>query len=227
MADADHTDLPPGVSVQREYATRVEYVGSEKALLAAGLIDPAWIAGLGRFTRSIVIEADGAFAMLGEGKGNRVQHVHRKHGAYCVKRLLDEGMLMVAKYRTVEDERAFNQAQQEKREQECARNTWECAKEARIENDFPGRWKNGVLHHVQQLSDFLDGRLVFEGFPALRLDPEAVRAAKEVAAMLARRISGLTPMLDDMKVERSNVIRLNDRAYWRMARKERIGATVA
>jgi hypothetical protein len=215
MADKNHTDLPPGISVIADWPSRVEYVGTDDAFTAAGMLNPAWIIGLGRFTRAIVVDAVGGFVVLGEGKGNRVKRCHRVHGAWCVKRLID-GRLMVAKYRSLGDEAAIKRQKEEQRERE--RGTWKGVKEVRQETDFPARWRDGVLHRVQEVIAFLDGKLLFRDFPAIQIDQEAARLAKESAAVLDACIRNLSVKLDDRRVEQSNVVRLEDRAYWSMSR---------
>lgn len=223
MAVNDHTQLPAGVEIVRECDTCVDYVGTEDALVAAGLIQPAWAQGLSHHSRQIVLSPDGGFTVVAEGKGNHITHAHRNLGAYRIKRLQD-GRLRVGKCRTVAEQNAYDEERRKRLEREQAKNAWGMAAEARLNADYPARWKSGVLRHVQQISEFLDGKLVFEGFPDIRLDSNSISVAKEMVGVLERQIKALSPRVDDTRVEAGNVVFLREQAYWRMATAKRNAA---
>ena len=211
MADAEHTNLPHGVSIRRDHPSGIEYVGTEQALLAGSLLKPEAIEGLGRFTRLCTLSPGGCLRIIGEGKGKRITHEHRDLGAYTVKRLPD-GNISLFKYRTRLEEMAINHANRERQSKEAQQETWQLAKQAHSQPDFPQRWKSGVLHFVEQAEKVIDGKAVFTDFPDIGLKPRDVQAAKQAIATLRNVLQSATPAIKD-KIQQSNIVSLREAAF--------------
>ncbi|UCV09147.1 hypothetical protein [Dechloromonas denitrificans] len=216
MADVEHTNLPHGVSIRRDHPWLIEYTGTEQALIAAGLLKPEAIEGLGRFTRQFTLSPNGSLSIIGEGKGNRISYRHRDLGAYAVKRLFD-GNISLSKYRTRLDEMAINHANRERLKKEAQQETWQLAKQAHSQPDFPERWKNGVLHFVEQAENVIDGKAVFTDFPDIGLKPGDIQAAKQAIATLRNVLQSATPAIKD-KIQQSNIVSLREAAFRYMKR---------
>lgn len=105
----DTSTLPEGISIDREWNHLVRYKGTEQAFLQYGLIRPEWLDGLGQLARSIALDPAGGFVLVGEGAGNHFTHVRRDHGAITIKRL-GRGAMFVTKYRTLNEQRALEEA---------------------------------------------------------------------------------------------------------------------
>jgi hypothetical protein len=200
--------LPEGVRVCVDRDCYIAYEGADSALIAGGIIHREWIAGLGRHTRRIVLDALGGFTVVGEGMRGTVSAVQREHGAYGIKRR-DDGSLRVDCYRTRSEEQAKDMANRKKREADSEQDAWARTKAAHSMTDFAERWKSGVLAHLDTVTGFVEGRVRFDNFPDIKVsahDREAVRLA---AADLRRAIAAAVPKLDDTeRAPVSNVIAL-------------------
>lgn len=212
MAEQDDTVLPAGVAIADESSSQVAYRGSESALLAAGIIQAEWIEGLGRLSRQIAINPSGGFSILGEGKGARITHAHRQHGAFTVKRLAD-GDIVARKYRTIAEEREREAAMIEEMGRERERADWNQAKAARIGQDYPSQWKSAVISHFEVAIELLEGKRLFQGFPEIKLSSPDLEKVQRAAVQLRAAIEETAPRLNDLQPDGSNVIRLHGRAY--------------
>lgn len=211
MANAEHSNLPPGVSILGEYSSGIRYAGTERDLIAGGILKPEWIDGLGKNSRLIALSSDGGFQIVGEGKGNRLTHQHRDRGAYSAKRLPD-GNIILFKYRTRAEEMAIRLVDQEQQKNDAQQKTWQLAKRAHSQPDLPERWKNGVLHHVEQAEKLIEGKLVFTDFPDIGIQPRDVEAAKKAIAALRNVLLCAEPRVKN-KVQQSNVVSLREAAF--------------
>ncbi|MDD5177376.1 MAG: hypothetical protein PHQ05_13240 [Sterolibacterium sp.] len=87
-----------------EMPSRVSYRGTQTALLAAGIVLPEWLEGLGRYARYIALNPEGGFLIIGEGRGRHISNAHRELGAVSIKQY-PNGMMCVDKFRTAHEER--------------------------------------------------------------------------------------------------------------------------
>lgn len=204
----DPANPPDGVQVCVDLGSYIAYAGAESALITGGIIRREWIAELGRLTRRIVLGADGSHVIVGEGLRGTLAGVQREHGAYGIKRGYD-GSLRVDCYRTCSEEQARKIADREKRNAESERAAWIRTKTAHAVTDFAGRWKNGVLAHLDQVTGIVDGRIRFNDFPDIKVSTQEREAVRLAAAELRRVIAATMPKLDDVtSAPASNVIAL-------------------
>jgi hypothetical protein len=212
MNNLNHADLPPGISILREWGGSILYVGSENAFLAAGIISPEWINGLGRFTRQIAINPSGGFVILGEGKVKRITYKHREHGAFTIKRNYDD-IITVTRYRTIAEQRAFEKAQADKWESERRQEAWKKAKEER-NRDFPEEWRHSLLCKLDIVLELITGERVFDGFPQIKVSQREQEAARTEVDKLKSIIQTMKPKKDyvEEREPESNVIMLRQRS---------------
>lgn len=204
----DPANLPDGVRLCVDFDNYIAYTGADSALIASGIIRREWIADLGRLTRRIVLDADGAYAIVGEGLRGTLAGVQREHGAYCIKRGND-GSLRVDCYRTCIEERERRTATRKKRDAESEREAWARTKAAHSVTDFAERWKYGALAHLDQVTEIIDGRIRFDNFPDIKVSSQEREAVRLAVAELRRVIAALSPKLDDTEsAPTSNVIAL-------------------
>lgn len=220
------SELAAEVQIGRNVPTGIEYIATEQALIVAKILEPAWSAGLGGFTRQIARLPDGGFQVIGEGKGQRLTKEHKEFGAFSVSRNKD-GTISVFAFRThaeYKKEKALFDARREseyeawkaERQLDKEKETWQRAKEAASQSDFPRRWKNGVLHHIDQAERLIDGRLVFTDFPDVGLAEKDAESAKRIIAELKNLLSWVTPAIKNKVQTRSNVFSLNEAAFRNM-----------
>lgn len=220
-------NIAPGVRIGRDESTGIERIGSDTALVSAGFAEAEWFVGLGGLRRHIARLPDGGFVVVGEGRGNRMTNQHKECGAYSIGRNRD-GSFSVFAYRHPDEYRerkvvdraawlARNEAWRAEQAEKEQRRAWLLAKDARAEGDFPSRWKNGVLHHLEQVEMLISGRMVFTDFPDVGLQACDIEAAGTAAACLRRLIESSRPRIKD-RVQMSNVISLNVYAYRNMKR---------
>ena len=220
-------NVAPGIRIGRNVPSGVEYIGSEKALIDGGYAEAEWFENLGAAARPIARIPGGGFMIAGEGKGNHLNKEHKINGAFTVSRNRD-GSLSVFTYRSPDEYRrrkALDDAEREARyaaeEAAMAENyqkeTWLLAKEARIEGDYPKRWKDGVLYHLKEVEDFISGRMVFTDFPDVGLTAKDVAEGSAAAAELRRILERSCPSIKD-RVQVSNVVSLKAYAYRNMKR---------
>lgn len=220
-------NIAPGVSIGRDDRAGIEYIGSEKALVDGGYADAQWFVGLGGWRRLIAKLPDGGFVIVGEGKGNRLRNHHKENGAYSIARTLAGSYSVFAYHHPAEYRRrkALRDAEGKARyeawiAEETAkeqRESWLLAKEAHAAGDFPERWKDGVLYHLDQLEKLVTGRMVFTDFPDVGLSADQIKVASTAAEVLRRVLQNCRPIIKD-RVEVSNVVSLNAHAYRNMKR---------
>ncbi|MBI2278311.1 MAG: hypothetical protein HYU74_13250 [Dechloromonas sp.] len=215
----------PGIMIGRNDTKGIEYIGTDQALVEAGILQPAWLTNLGGMCRQIVRLPNGGFQIVGEGKGNRLTNQHKESGAFSVSRKRDGTFAVFAHHhpdeyrrrKAEEDakyeaewevERAKLQAMQEKE-------TWRLAKKVHGGEDWPERWRNGVLYHVEQAEQLIVGRLVFTDFPDVRLTDDDIAQAKAAIAELRKVLASSRPRVRD-RVQVSNVVSLDEYAYRNM-----------
>lgn len=224
---ASPENIAPGVSIGREDRAGIEYIGSEKALIDGGYARPEWFSGLLGYRRMIAKTPSGEFRVVGDGKGNRLNNQHKENGAYSIGRNRDGSYSVFAyhhpdEYRrrkAIED--AKRKAEYEARKAELSAKeqqaVWLQAKEAHAARDFPERWKNGVLYHLEQFEKLVTGRMVFTDFPDVGLSADEIAGVSTAAAELRRVLQNCRPIIKD-RVEVSNVVSLNAYAYRNMKR---------
>lgn len=213
MADNNSTDLPAGVSLVCEYDTLRTFVGAESAFVSAGWIRPEWLAGLGRYARQIALhpQGQGGFAIIHEGKGNGLKHHHREAGAVAVRCLAD-GQMQFTKYKTMTERREEKRLLHEKREREA----WEKSKQARDDDqDYPRRWKQSIAHYIDKLATLVDGRLVFEGLPDIKLSAHDLARMKSAIGYLRQEFDAVKPIVNDIEAK-DNIISLRTFAHSRL-----------
>lgn len=220
-------DIAPGVSIGREDISGIEYIGSEKALIDGGYARPEWFAGLLRYRRTIVKTPSGEFRVIGEGKGNRLNNQHKENGAYSIGRNRDGSYSVFAYHHPDEYQRrkaiehAKWKAKHEAREAEHAAKeqleSWLQAKEAHATGDYPNRWRNGVLYHLEQIEMLVTGRAVFTDFPDVGLPADEIATVSAAAAELRYALQSCNPKIKD-RVQVSNVVSINAHAYRNMKR---------
>lgn len=199
----DPANLPDGVRIPVDRSDCIAYVGGDSALIAGGIIRHEWIVGLGRLTRRIVLDADGAYVIVGEGMRGALAGVQREHGAYGVRRNHD-GSLRVDCYRTCSEERERRMADRKERDAESERDIWVRTKAAHSVTDFAERWKYGVLAHLDQVTGIVDGRIRFDNFPDIKVSSQEREAVRLAAAELRRVIAAILPKLDDVESAPAN-----------------------
>ena len=223
---SNKTTLAPGVSIGREDTAGIEYIGNEKALINGGYAHPEWFAGLLGHRRSIARTLTGEFVVVGEGPGNRLTNRHKEQGAYSIGRNRD-GSYSVFIYHHPDEYRRRKALEDAKREAEYEaikgeraakeqQATWVQAKEAHA-GDFPKRWKDGVMYHLEQLEKLVTGRMVFTDFPDVGLPVDEIAVVSATADELRRVLQNSRPMIKD-RVQVSNVVSLNAYAYRNMKR---------
>lgn len=220
-------NIDPGVNIGREDISGIEYIGSEKALIDGGYARPEWFSGLLGYRRLIAKTPSGEFRVIGEGKGNRLNNQHKENGAYSIGRNRDGSYSVFAYHHPDEYRRrkALEDAQWQvkfeamkaERDAKEQRESWLLAKEAHAAGDFPERWKNGVLYHLDQLEKLVTGRMIFTDFPDVGLSADQLAGASAAAAELRRVLQNCRPIIKD-RVEVSNVVSLNAYAYRNMKR---------
>ena len=219
-------EFAPGVTVGRGRPSGTEYIGTERALIAAGLLEPAWVTGLVGFTRQIARLDDGGFEVLGEGKGKRVRKEHKEKGAFSVSRNRD-GTISVFVFRIHAEymkERALWEAKRQaeyeewmqKQRLQAEKESWQCAKVAHEQKDFPALWKKGVLYHVEQAERLIEGKLIFTEFPNIGIPEEDVQEAKRIITNLKKLMALVIPRIKDEVIAKGNVFSLSEFAFRNM-----------
>lgn len=214
MAAEKCTTAPEGVYVC-EYDAGVRYIASAEALLVAGLVKLEWLVGLTNRTRVFLRGPDGEFEAQPEPEKPRrgsYPPEMRNAGLMTVSRR-SANTIMLMKYRTSEERLRYRFNEECERQQE----TWAQAKAARVGTDFVARWKEGVLRHVQQIVDLIDGSLGFTGFPTIKVSDDEIAELNHHASAMKRILAASVPRIADIvKEERSNVIRMDRWAYRHM-----------
>lgn len=220
------SELPTGVQIGSNRPTGVEYFGTEQALIDAKILEPAWVDALGGFSRQIARLPDGGYQVIGEGVGNRLRKEHKERGAFSVSRNRD-GTISVFVFRTPEEYKkekalydtqreseyiAYIEAQRLAKEKE----TWQLAKEAHEQSDFPKRWKDGVLYHIEHAEKLIEGKMVFTDFPEVGIAESDVLEAKRIIADLKHLLARVTPAIKNKVRVQSNVFSLNSAAFRNM-----------
>ena len=208
-----------GLKVFEERRT-VNFIGTQAALIKAGLLKLEWIEGLGSLQREIVLDAHGNFTVVGEGKGCRICLAHRQHGAYTIKRAAN-GCFRVCKFRTPIEQDAYH----ERWAQECRARmeqharvrmeqlAWSVASVATKES-YEERWKVQILHAIGELEELLSGSRIYRGFPEVTLQGSDLNTARETCAMLRQTVNASKPRLRlTEKAEHNNVIQLRSRSF--------------
>lgn len=169
--------LPPGVSLVREYSSGPVYEGTAETLTSAGLIRAEWIVGLGRYTRAIVLNADGGFSMpYPDGKRGSYSNEERKRGLTTIKHIPGTELFQVQKYRTKEEERERDRQWQEQydRERAAERQEREDRRCERAHNqDFQAGVKEERADRVGEYLDKMHDCLTVTGGTAYSPDSEA------------------------------------------------------
>jgi len=145
----------------------------------------------------IVLQPHDGFRILGEGKGNRLSPRRKQAGAVQVKRVLS-GKLMVTHFNCPPDPAQVethrkSEAEREERARQFEQATWQAAKQVSQQPDFPARWKNGVLHEIDQAKRLVDGRLCFTDFPDIELSPDDQKAALAALREAERVLQAIRP----------------------------------
>lgn len=222
------SELPAGVQIGRKGPTGIEYFGTEQALTDAKLLEAAWIDGLAGHARQIARLPDGGFQIVGEGKGQRLTKEHKELGAFSVSRNKD-GTISVFAFRNHAEYKNEKSVADAKRESEYIawieaerlankKETWKRAKEVCEQSDFPKRWKDGVLYHLEQAEKLIEGKLVFTDFPDIGISEGEILEAKRIVADLKNVLARATPAIKNKVNVRSNVFSLNDAAFRNMKR---------
>lgn len=222
------SELAAGIQIRRNDPAGIEYFGPERALIDAKILDPAWITGLAGHARQIAKLPDGGFQVVGEGKGNRLTKEHKEFGAFSVSRNKD-GTLSVFAFRTHAEYKKEKSIVDAKRESEYLARieaerltnkkvTWQRAKEAREQSDFPKRWKDGVVYHLEQAEKLIEGKIVFTDFPDIGLSEGDTLEAKRIVADLKNLLAKATPTIKNKVNTQNNVFFLNDAAFRNMRR---------
>ncbi|MDR1888350.1 MAG: hypothetical protein LBQ81_03060 [Zoogloeaceae bacterium] len=213
----NNRNLPASISVISDCDGEIEYRGTEHDLLAAGLIFPGWVDGLGERARQIVVKPGGGFTVVGEGSGNRLSYAFRQQGIFSVKRCL--GLeISVIKHRTGDEERARRKRKADERarayrewEIKYQQQAWAEAKKARaVDNNFAEQWKVLVLLDLEKISRIIYGGWGFDGRPRIKISQNERDAARILLTELKRIIDATNPRIDDVeeRLAESNVIRL-------------------
>lgn len=209
MANDDSTQYAPGVTCKEHYRGGVEYFGFAEDLVACGLIKAEWLPGVdgyGKTMRNVIFDKDGVAIPLGSCKGGKPKHDFG--GVRILK--LGKKFLVVKLLSIVE-----NQQLEAEKERERDVAVWNAAKKANEEGDYPQRWRDGVLHCVDMVEQFVDGRRYFTDFPDIALSSEERIAALNAVSELKRILHGTSPAVP-RTVVRSNVIALNAATFRRM-----------
>lgn len=94
--------------------------------------------------------------------------------------------------------------------------TWQRAKEAHEQSDFPKRWKDGVLYHIEQAEKLIENKLVFTDFPEIGIAESDVLGAKRIIADLKNLLAWATPAIKNKVHVQSNVFSLNSATFRNM-----------
>lgn len=205
-------EYAPGVTVDYESDTCIRYVGKSTALVASGLVQQYWLPGElgnGKTSQSLIFLVDGTVQLL-----KPKSHFKSFDLGFGGIKTWKSGSLFYVNLIFTKDESNRRMAVSDaKKEQE----TWQLAKQAHQQPDFPERWKNGVLYHVDQAEKLIEGKLVFTDFPDIGIPPSGVEAAKRAIAELKDVLRWIAPQVKD-KVKKSNVYYLNESAFRSMKR---------
>ncbi len=211
--DGSSKEYAPGVSYGGDcrYSMATRYSGKATALIDSGLIKAEWLPGApgnGKTMQSVVFLSDGTWQLMPAKSQFKAFDV----GCGGIRICKSGSIFHVRRYWT-EEERASKAAEEQAAEE---RATWLSAKEANAQPDYPKRWKDGVLHHIQQAERLIEGRLVFSEFPDVGLLPNDIETAKRIIAELKTLLSLTTPKIKNKVEVRSNVFSLNDAAFRNM-----------
>lgn len=211
--DGNSKEYAPGVSCGGENSNigGALYSGKSAALIDSGLVRAEWMPGApgnGKTMQSVVFLADGTAKVLPA----RSQFKSFDVGFGGIRICKSGGIYHVWRYWTQEERLKKAADEQETKERE----TWLAAKEASSQSDFPRRWKDGVLHHINQAERLIAGKLVFTDFPDVGITESDAETAKRIIADLKNLLSWVTPMIKNKVTARSNVFSLNDAAFRNM-----------
>jgi len=216
ILDGSSKGYGPGVSYEGE---RIDdgpecyecYSGKGAALIDRGLIKPEWLPGApgnGKTIQSVVFLGDGTAKLLPAKSRFKAFDV----GAGGCRIAKSGGIYRVWRYLT-KDERAQKVAERREAEE---RETWLAAKKANDNSDFPRRWKDGVLYHIDQAERLIEGKLVFTDFPDIGVATADISAAKRVISELRNILARATPRIRNKVQAAGNVFSLNDAAFRNM-----------
>lgn len=182
-------------------------MGRAEALIACGLVKQCWLPGNpgnGKTLQSLIFLEDGTAQLLKPKSRLALQdigfgalHISKSGNIYHVVKFLEKGELERRKAASAKES-----------EQE----TWQLAKQVHTQPDLTARWKNGVMHHIDQAERLIEGRLVFTDFPDIGIQSADVEAAKRAIAELRDILRWASPKIKD-RVQRNNVVSLNDAAF--------------
>jgi len=213
MADVDSKqEYAPGVTLYYQCDDCDRYVGKATALVASGLVQRNWLPGEegnGKTAQSLIFLEDGSAQLL--KPKSHFKSFDRGFGGIKIRA---SGSLfdVIKRCGKAEAERRKTASDAEKEKE-----AWQLAKQVHSQPDLPARWKSGVLYHIDQAERLIEGRLVFTDFPDIGIQASDVESAKKAIAELRDILRWATPKIKD-KVQRSNVVSLNDAAFRFMKR---------
>ena len=198
----------PGVELE-EYYDRSVFNGTPSALVAAGVLKQGWLPGEPgnqKTTANIVLDAEGSGVVLPSHS-----QVKKCEGDFGFLRIWKSGNLIhVHKFRPREER---EQKEAENRVS-CTKETWQVHKDfSTQQRDFPGEWKGAVAYELERITNLVNGRAVYEGFPDIEMTEEDRRAIHEAAAHLVSAIKSSTPFVRPSRQATGNVICLADLAH--------------
>lgn len=216
------SDGMPGVTVTNDVPTGIEYAGSEADLLAAGLIEPGWLDGLGSYRRQIARVPGKGWEIIGEGKGNRVNNGYKEAGAYSVSRRRD-GLFAVFVYRGPAECRALQAAYKAERDAEYdawraeqraeqEKQAWQHAKTAHSDDHLQADYVRNLIRKAEEIAGLVSGELVYQDTPRIGFGPAEVERSKAIITELVGMLKRAKPVILDRQRE-NNVYSLDGRAY--------------
>nr|MBL8411667.1 hypothetical protein [Dechloromonas sp.] len=217
MASADGSlkDYAPGVRFEEDsfYHGTSTYFGKASDLIACGLVREEWLPGLqgnGKTSQTVVFSSDGTATRL--PLRSRFKSFDSGHGGLSISKIGNMGNFRVWRHWSKEE---LEKKELERHSAEASA-TWLAAKEACSQPDYPQRWKDGVLHHINQAERLIEGKLVFTEFPDIGIAESDVKAAKQAIVGLRKILAWATPKIKEKVNVSSNVFSLNAAAFRNM-----------
>lgn len=213
MASADgiSNEYAPGVVMEGEYHHAIWYSGRAEALVSCGMVNKKWLPGEpgnGKGSQQVVFSADGEATLL--PPRSRFDRCNTGHGGLSIHKVGNR--FRVCRHMT----KTEVEARQKQEESAQMKGTWLAAKKVAEQPDLVAQWKNGVMHHINEVDQLLSGQMVFSEMPDIVLSQGDVNAAKEAIAGLRRILSASSPYIKSKVTVSGNVFALNEKAFRHM-----------
>lgn len=192
------------INVESHGLIRWSCCGSLPALLEKGLLLEDWLPGKpgNNKSRQTVAFDDGVPRLvLGNRRGSKFTALH-----IVIIRVGKKFEVLIP---ITEDQiNLIERREQDKQEQE----TWKLAKLAR-ERDYLAEWKTNVINRAGEIEKLAEGKMVFQGFPEIKLSSYSLEKVRNAIANLSLVIEQATPKPTDVEMKINNVIGIRGEAY--------------